>query len=137
MKRLPLRFHHLGLAARRPEPAARFARALGYDVGKGLFDPEQSVHLCMCDHPTMPRLEIVTPGEGSGPLNGLLRTQSELLYHVCYEVESVDQVLDQLRTDVGPVRCVSEPKPAVLFDRRRVGFYMVSGIGLVEFLEAS
>lgn len=137
MKRLPFAFHHLGLAARRREAATRFARSMGYEVGPTVRDPLQNVELSMCSHSAMPRLEIVTPTESAGPLTSLLRTHTELVYHVCYEVPDIEGALGHLREDLGNVRCVQPPTPAVLFGQRKVGFYLVPGVGLVELLEAA
>jgi methylmalonyl-CoA/ethylmalonyl-CoA epimerase len=77
------------------------------------------------------------PAARPGPLGQLLRTSTELVYHLCYEVPRIDTALEAIRGTIGTPRCVSEPKPAVLFDGRRVAFYLMSGCGLVELLEAS
>ncbi len=127
--------HHLGLAARRPESARRFAQTLGYTVGPTVFDPLQNVDLAMCDHPAMPSLEIVTPTREPGPLSSFLRSVSELVYHLCYEVEDIERSAQTLARDVGSLRCVSDAKPAVLFGGRLVAFYLVPGAGLIELLE--
>jgi methylmalonyl-CoA/ethylmalonyl-CoA epimerase len=137
MKKLPFTFHHLGLAARRQDSARRFAEALGYEVGPSVVDPIQNVELTMCRHARMPALEIVTPTKTPGPLGQLLKASTELVYHLCYEVPRLDSALEAIRGTVGTPRCVSEPKPAVLFDGRRVAFYLMSGCGLVELLEAA
>lgn len=135
MSAQPFTLHHLGLAARRPESARKFARALGYSIGETVHDPLQSVDLAMCEHPAMPSLEIVTPGKAPGPLSAFLRSASELVYHLCYEVDEIDRAARKLADDVGSLRCVSERKPAVLFGGRLVAFYMIPGAGLVELLE--
>lgn len=137
MKRLPFTFHHLGLAARKRDAATRFAQSMGYEIGPTIRDPRQNVDLSMCTHGAMPRLEIVTPTETAGPLATLLRSHTELVYHVCYEVPSIPDALSHLKADVGNVRCVQPPTPAVLFGERQVGFYLVPGVGLVELLEAA
>lgn len=136
MTSLDLRFHHMGLAARRPEPARRFLEAVGYEVAPAVLDPRQGVMLAMAAHASMPRVEVVTPVEGTdGPLGAVLRAQTELVYHVCYEVPAVDLAVERLRATVGAVRMVSPPTPAVLFGGRPVSFWMVAGVGLVELLE--
>ena len=135
MTPVPFSLHHLGLAARRPESARKFAQALGYTIGPTVHDPLQNVDLAMCDHPSMPSIEIVTPGKAPGPLSGFLRSASELVYHLCYDVESIERAAKTLAEHIGSLRCVSEPKPAVLFDGRPVAFYVVPGAGLVELLE--
>jgi len=40
-----LTFHHLGLAARRPDEAQHFMGRLGYQLGNPVFDALQNVHL--------------------------------------------------------------------------------------------
>jgi hypothetical protein len=134
---LPFRFHHLGLAARRVEPAKHFAQILGYQLGPEVHDPLQNVKLVMCTHSTMPAMELVTPTDEPGPLNSLLRQSTELVYHLCYEVPRIEEALTFIRAKVASFRCVAEPKPAVLFGERLVGFYLLPGAGLVELLEAT
>jgi catechol 2,3-dioxygenase-like lactoylglutathione lyase family enzyme len=132
-----LGFHHLGLAVRRPEKETRFLTLLGYRIGDVVFDPLQRTHLILCRHEAMPAVEIIYPGEGEGPLDGLLAGRHELIYHVCYHVESLDGALAALREGGVRVTTVSPPKPAVLFGGRPVSFHMVPGFGLVEILEAA
>ena len=137
MSSLPFKFHHLGLAARRLNPAKCFAQVLGYQIGPEVHDPLQNVNLVMCTHVTMPAMELVIPTDQPGPLNSLLRQSTELVYHLCYEVPGIEAALDLIRDKVSSFRCVAEPKPAILFEHRRVGFYLLPGAGLVELLEAS
>jgi len=49
-----LTFHHLGLAAQKPDTARVFLSNLGYRVGAMVHDPIQNVHLAMGEHPAMP-----------------------------------------------------------------------------------
>lgn len=132
---LRLVFHHLGLAVRVPDRATAFLQALGYTIGPRVRDALQNVHLSLCEHPTMPRVEVVWPTETEGPLTSILRVSAELVYHMCYETDDVEGTIRAMGRLVGAVRCVSPPKPAVLFGGRRVSFYLVPGVGLVELLE--
>jgi methylmalonyl-CoA/ethylmalonyl-CoA epimerase len=131
-----LKFHHLGLAVRRPDPAMSFARALGYKIGEPVFDPEQNVHLAMCDHKSEPALELIWPGNLKGPIDALVkRHASGIIYHACYATENLAAALVAFEEyGVTPI-CVSPPKPAILFNGRGVSFYNIPGIGLVEILE--
>lgn len=131
----PPTFHHMGLAVRAPKRARAFLEALGYAVGAAVRDDRQGVHLAMAEHPSMPRVEIVWPTETSGPLDAYLRSTSELVYHVCYEVDDEASALDRFRGAGAAIRCVSPSTPAVLFSGRRVSFHLVAGVGLVELLE--
>jgi methylmalonyl-CoA/ethylmalonyl-CoA epimerase len=132
-----LTFHHLGLAAEKPEAAACFLMGLGYRIGPMMFDPLQNVHVGMCTHDHMPDVEIIAPAEGQGPLDKLLSAARDgLVYHMCYTSADLDSSLAALESEEGlRVHCVSDPKKTVLFAGKPVSFYLVSGVGLIEIIE--
>jgi methylmalonyl-CoA/ethylmalonyl-CoA epimerase len=131
-----LKFHHFGLAVRRPDEARKFIATLGYQGGESIFDPAQNVHLQLYTHPGHPAVEIVWPGDNTGPINKLTqRHASGIIYHLCYETDNLSAALSGLETAGLTAICISPPKPAPLFGGRPVSFYNVVGIGLVEILE--
>ena len=132
-----LAFHHLGLAAKDPKAAAQFLAGLGYRIGPMIFDPLQNVRAALCAQDHMPDVEIICPGEGEGPLDKLLAGQREgLVYHMCYRSADLDRSLEALEDDGGlSVYCVSPPKEAVLFGGKRVSFYLIEGVGLIEIID--
>lgn len=135
MKAFGLTFHHLGLALSSATKARVFLTELGYSFGAEVYDPEQNVNLQMCNATEFPDIEIITPGEGDGPLTPILKRYDELLYHTCYEVDDLAQSLAAMEQAKLRVLPVAEPKPAILFGGRRVSFYKVMGFGLIELLE--
>jgi methylmalonyl-CoA/ethylmalonyl-CoA epimerase len=131
-----LAFHHLGLAVSRPDEAVTFLTGLGYAIGERVFDPEQNINLALCRHPQMPAVEIISPGNGPGPIDKYVtRFASGIIYHACYE--AADRVKSLAAIEAVKLRpiCVLPPRPAVLFGGRAVSFYAVVGIGLIEMLE--
>jgi Glyoxalase/Bleomycin resistance protein/Dioxygenase superfamily len=131
-----LAFHHLGLAVRRPVEATTFVSVLGYRIAETVFDPEQNVYLAMCSHDTEPMIEIIWPGETKGPVHGLTKHHPVgVIYHVCYSTDDLSAALAGLEKAGLRAICISPPKPATLFGGRKVSFYNVSGIGLMEILE--
>lgn len=94
------------------------------------FDPEQGAHLRLVDVGGLPTELVQDAAEG--PVSAWLKRGCKL-YHICYEVDDLDQSLEEARLRGCAV--VSPPKPAVLFDGRRVAFVMDRVRGLVEFLE--
>lgn len=130
-----LAFHHLGLAVRQPEPTMASLEALGYRCSEIVTDPEQNVRLVMCSHPTSPAVEIISPTDTVGPLGGILRWGGTSIYHLCYETPDVERAVAQMANGSRVTRVVA-PKPAVLFGGRKVSFYHVPALGLVELLEA-
>jgi methylmalonyl-CoA/ethylmalonyl-CoA epimerase len=132
-----LAFHHLGLAAKDPEAAAHFLTGLGYRIGQTIYDPLQNVRLAMCAHDQMPDVEIIAPADGPGPLDKLLAAQKEgLVYHMCYTSSDLDRTLEALEQDGQfAAYSISPPKEAVLFGGKRVSFYLVEGVGLIEIID--
>ena len=133
---LDFKFAHLGLAVPASPPAFRFLAALGYTVGRSVFDPVQSVNLAMCHHPVMPAVEVVWPGDGPSPVDRLVKRGSSV-YHLCYEVDDLEAAVASMEMAGFSVLPIAAPQPAVLFGGRRVWFLMVEEFGLIELLEGS
>jgi methylmalonyl-CoA/ethylmalonyl-CoA epimerase len=137
MKNRHLKFHHLGLAARKRDRAVALASFMGYQIGESVYDPLQNVHLTMCVHETEPSIEIICPGETKGPIDSLIQRHNDgVIYHVCYETDNLQAALAELAKLEIRAICISTAKPAPLFGGRCVSFYNFPGIGLVEILEA-
>lgn len=132
-----LAFHHLGLGTEDPKAAAHFLSGLGYRIGPTIFDPLQNVHLAMCAHDRAPSVEIISPGEGAGPLDKLISAHKDgLVYHMCYTSADLDRSLEAMESDERiRVHSISPPTEGVLFGGKRVSFYLVEGVGLIEVIE--
>ncbi len=91
----------------------------------------------MCAHDQMPDVEIISPAEGPGPLDKLLSSHKDgLVYHMCYTCADLDGSLDALEGDDRfNVRSIAPPTEAVLFGGKRVSFYLVEGVGLIEIID--
>jgi catechol 2,3-dioxygenase-like lactoylglutathione lyase family enzyme len=132
-----LRFHHLGLAVRRPRDALRFLSGLGYAVNEWVYDPEQNVNLIFCKHTeSMPDVEIIYPGVGKSPVDGLVTQRPDgIVYHMCYVTADLAATLDWMEANGVRAICKASPTPAVLFGGRLVSFYDIVGMGLCEIIE--
>ena len=120
---------------KRPHQAKAFVLGLNYRLGETVFDPQQNVFSLLCLHETEPAIEILWPGETKGPIDDLTRRNPPgIIYHLCYETGNLAGALAQLETDGNHVICISPPKTAPLFANRKVSFYNVIGIGLIEIL---
>ncbi|HTW53034.1 MAG TPA: VOC family protein [Stellaceae bacterium] len=132
-----LSFHHLGLAVRGPRDATQFLGGLGYVLAEPVFDPEQNVNLIMCTQAgSMPDVEIIYPAAGKSPVDALVAGRpAGIVYHICYLTADLAVTLAAL--DAASVRaiCKVPPTPATLFGGRRVSFYDIVGMGLVEIIE--
>jgi methylmalonyl-CoA/ethylmalonyl-CoA epimerase len=90
----------------------------------------------MGSHETQPAVEIIYEGTEAGPIDKLMQRHAQgIVYHVCYVTENLRESLDGLEAAGLRAVCVSPPKPALLFEGRKVSFYNIVGIGLIEILE--
>ena len=132
-------FHHVGLLTDRPELAASRLRGADYHAAEAVFDPLQGATVQLCHGPSgSPIIELVTPASSNAALGGLLRRRGDYMYHVCFEVPAIEAGLIALRVDADDrIVEVASPRPAILFNNRRVAFYSTPGLGLVELLESA
>jgi methylmalonyl-CoA/ethylmalonyl-CoA epimerase len=130
-----LTFHHLGLAVRQPEDALRMLKGLGYKIGETVRDDLQNVNLSLCTRPDAPAVEVIYETETPGPLADILKSNSSMIYHICYEIENLEKGLVALQRDGNIVKMISPPKPGVLFGGRKASFYKIRGFGMIEILE--
>jgi methylmalonyl-CoA/ethylmalonyl-CoA epimerase len=105
-------------------------------LGEPVFDPIQNVHFMMCVHETEPQVEIIWPDATKGPIDSLIqRHTSGITYHICYLTDNLPAALKKLVAGGLRIICISPSNPAPLFGGRKVSFYNVLGIGLIEILE--
>jgi methylmalonyl-CoA/ethylmalonyl-CoA epimerase len=122
-------FHHLGIACADIVKMRAFVcavHAVEGDTGV-VDDPTQGIQLCLLQVRGGLRLELVAGDKVQGLLNAGIS-----YYHVCYEVDSLEDATDDMRRSgcmlvFGPVR-------VELFAGRRIAFLMTP-MGLVELLE--
>ena len=129
-----MKFHHFGLVTADPAATRKILAAMGYDVGAPVHDPLQNVMLYWGTHPTFPAVELISPADTPGAVSELLKKGKQGVYHLCFEVDNLESELAGLSAH-GRVLPVSPPKPAVLFNQRRVSFHFVENFGLIELLE--
>ncbi|HWL93489.1 MAG TPA: VOC family protein [Phycisphaerae bacterium] len=126
-------FDHVGVAVTNLDQAVEFyIRVFGAEAEPQEFvDPLQEVSIRFVRLAGM-RIELLQPTGAGSHLQGILK-RGIGLYHVCHQVRELDRELERLRVD--GVRIISEPKPAVAFNGRRVAFTMYQGF-MLELLEA-
>lgn len=126
-------FHHFGLAVRQFTAAKTFYSNLGYKCTEPVIDEIQNVELLLCTSENFPSVELIKPVNDESPIVNYLSKSSEMIYHLCYEVDHIDDI-NVLFKD-SRVICVSKPKQAILFSNRLVSFYYVNNVGLIEVLQ--
>lgn len=134
MNKYGLEFHHFGLAVTKPDKAIPFLKGLNYSIGEHIYDNLQNVNLVFCTHDLMPDVEIIYRADSAGPLDNLLKKNTEIIYHLCYSCSDLKSSLKGIQLEHRFIT-ISEPKPAILFKNKMVSFYKILGFGMIEIVE--
>jgi methylmalonyl-CoA/ethylmalonyl-CoA epimerase len=127
---------HVGVAVRDIEEArVAYEKVFGYVLLAGpVVDPTQNVAVCFVGTGRSGDLsfELVSPLAGDSPVSSMLRKNFGA-YHVCYQVEDIDQTLRGVRSRGCLV--LGKPVPAVAFEGRRIAWFYTPAHLLVEVVE--
>lgn len=124
-----MKFHHIGVISKSIEKhLEKLARQ--YDIietSSIVFDTMQNARVCMVYTTHNINIELI---EGDVVKN--LAKRGIEYYHICYEVDDLDKSTTTM-LEKG-AQLVAPPKPAILFEGRRVAF-LYTTLGLIELLE--
>ena len=128
-----MKFHHVGITVEDIDSGLQMWKEVFIDVleqfsVKQCFDPLQEVELCLFEAGNL-KIELVS-GE---KVKNFLRRGTKI-YHICFEVDNLERKIENL-INKGCI-LVSSPKPAILFEGRRVAFLITPMGFLIELLEA-
>lgn len=124
-----MKFHHVGICCKNIRKKIEAIEEI-HSVLKTtdiIYDPLQNAELCMVTLEDGTNLELV-----SGKVVETFLKKKIDFYHICYEVDDINEELKRICTNGGVQ--ISEIKPAILFNNRKVVFIKVS-YGIIELLE--
>lgn len=129
-----MRIHHYGLATRDLENSMEAFRSLGYAVSEPVSDFFQKVRVAFVSREGEHPIELVCDSEAKGgATRNILSKVGSSFYHVCYEVDDLEQMIATLRQKGFLLR--HDPVSATAFHGRRIAWLYNRDIGLVELLE--
>jgi len=125
-----MKMHHVGIACSPIESGIRFVENNFVVIKKTdiIFDKVQNVDLCLLTLEDDSNIELV-----SGTTVEKFIKKRQFLYHTCWEVADIHKSIEKFCNN-GAI-LISEPKPAILFNDRKVSF-LATDIGIIELLEA-
>ena len=97
------------------------------DISPTVHDPNQNAEICLITLNDDSLIELV-----SGPVVEPIIQKGMSLYHLCYEVRDIEKTVKSW-VEHGSF-LLSPPKPAIVFNGKRVCFVM-NKLGIFEFLE--
>ena len=126
-----LNFHHLGILTKDIEGTySRLSIDSNLEMPPTLFDPIQKVYIVFITLGGI-RHEIVMPAEINHSLSNLTKKKI-CMYHIAYEVKSIDNIGKTLRKK-GFIP-IDKPKPAIAFDNRLIQFFLNKDGYLMELI---
>ena len=125
--------HHYGLATNDLQRSVDVYRSLGYSSGEVFVDPIQKVKLTFLSRPGEPKIEIICDIDDSGPTKNIISKSGNGFYHVCYEVNDIEEATESFKKLGFLLK--HKPVPAIAFQGRKIAWIYNRSIGLVELLE--
>lgn len=125
-----LEFHHIGIACKDIEQEIKKIKKI-HDVksiSKIVYDENQKATLCMLSVENGLNIELI-----SGEQTSTILKRGITYYHICYQVNDIKSKVDDLVSSGALL--ISYPKPAVLFNGKKVAFLQGS-YGLIELVES-
>ena len=124
-----MKFHHIGICCKNIEKKINLIEKIHKIIEKTeiIYDPLQDANLCMLTLEDGTNLELV-----SGKVVEIFLKKKINYYHICYEVVNIEEEIEKICSNSGVQ--ISEIKPAILFNNRRVVFLKVD-YGIIELLE--
>lgn len=131
----PLIFHHIGIACKDIEKTKSFYVSMGYEATATVDDPLQHVRICFLNKQGCPRLELVEPMDEQSPVLRTLSSAGVTPYHLCYQVEDINEAISSLRHKRFVL--VNGPVPACAMNDRLIAFMFNQHSGLIELVESA
>ncbi len=124
-----MKFHHIGIATEDIEKSIEKLKKYFdiKEISKIVYDKNQDANLCMLEMNDGIMIELISGGVVSN-----LVKKRQYLYHTCYSVKNIDEMIEKLTSDGAFL--VREAKEAILFNNKRVAFLMWD-LGLIELVE--
>ena len=129
-----MQLHHIGYVVEKIEEAQQNFEALGYKVAQvPVNDDIQKCRIAFIAREGEPMIELVEPYENNKSLRKMLTQRGNTPYHMCYEVEDVEALFDELSEKEGWMP-LFRPVEATAFRNRLITYFYNAQIGYVEFV---
>jgi len=128
-----MKIHHIGYAVKCIEKAEKVFQSMGYNAGNEITEDEKRNVRIKFISLGEDVVELVEPSNENSPIFNLLKKNGPATYHICYEVENIDDKIKELKKNGFMV--ISDISAAPAIDEKSVAFLFNKDIGLIELLE--
>lgn len=129
------KLHHIGYIVENIETTITALHMLDNKLmaSSTTMDDVQRCRICFVQRDNEPMIELLEPYENNKSLLKMLTQRGNAPYHICYEVEDVDALFDELSETDGWTP-LFRPVEASAFENRLITYFYNAKIGYVEFL---
>ena len=130
-----MKLHHIGYVVDAIEPSIKALQTLDNKLvtTPPIRDEIQRCRICFVQRGNEPMIELVEPYENNKSLRKMLTQRGNAPYHMCYEVEDVEALFDELSEKEGWMP-LFRPVEAAAFGNRLITYFYNAQIGYVEFV---
>ncbi len=128
-----MKIDHVGYAVKDIATAKKAFEKLGFKAtSETHLDEGRQINLLFMENEGYV-IELISPASPSAPVANLLAKVGNTPYHLCYEVESLDDEMKRLLAD--GYMTLQAPLAAPAMGGRRVTFLVHRDIGILELVE--
>ena len=128
------RFHHIGYAVKDIEASAKLYLEAGWLLSEVVIDSIQNAKIAFLSKEGMPQIEFVAPVDEKSPIVKTLEKSGNSPYHICYEVDNIDEAVADLRKQ--KYIKLFNPVPAVGIMHKKICYLFNAQVGLIEIVKA-
>jgi methylmalonyl-CoA/ethylmalonyl-CoA epimerase len=128
-------FHHIGYVTDSIADTMALYTSAGYRGTEVVTDSMQQVRISFISKANNPRIELVEPLNERSSVYKLLQKNGVSPYHLCYEVDDINQDFDALVD--GGYTPLFRPIAAAALDNRLICYFFKKEIGFIELVNKS
>jgi methylmalonyl-CoA/ethylmalonyl-CoA epimerase len=128
-------FHHIGYAVHDIAVTAEYYVKAGFVLSEIQVDTTQNSYIAFLSKDAFPLIELVAPIDGNSPVVKTLDKMGVTPYHICYEVDDIDQSIAALEKK--RFLPLFNPVEAIALNDRKICYLFNKDVGLIELLNKS
>lgn len=128
------KFHHIGYAVNSIDVTAELYLKNGWELSEKLIDTIQNTEIAFLSKKDQPLIELVAPIDDKSPVVNTLSKNGVSAYHICYQVEDINQAIMQMKKE----RFIPlfKPVPAIALNNKEICYLYNNNVGLIEIVQA-